>query len=88
MRFFWNWLPAATYPGLKRLDDRITNEFLTWSSMSSGNKRAYKNFFRGFLGAIIFLLALLVTNIFFLRHPFVFFLSCFGSFCWPFRLVK
>jgi len=88
MRFFWDWLPAATYPGLKRLDDRITNEFLTWSSMSSANKRDYKNFFRGFLGTIIFLLALLVTNIFVWRHPFVFFLSCFGSFFLPFRWIK
>jgi hypothetical protein len=88
MRFFWDWLPAATYPGLKKLDERITNEFLIWSSMDSSTKQAYKNFFRGFLGAIIFVFALLVANIFVWRHPFVFFLSCFGSLSLPFRLVK
>ena len=88
MRFFWDWFPAATYPGLKKLDERITNEFLMWSSMDSSTKHAYNNFLRGVLGAIIFVFGLLVANIFVLRHPFVFFLYCFGAFSVPFSLVK
>jgi hypothetical protein len=88
MCFLWDWLPAATYPGLKKIDKRITNEFLIWSLMDNSTQQTYKNFLRGVLGAIIFIFALLVANIFVLRHPFVFFISCFGSFSLPFRLVK
>ena len=52
-------LPAATYPGLKRLDLRFSREFKNWDAMPQSDRDNFKGFFGTvaslILGFLIFL---------------------------------
>ena len=41
----WQLLPAATYPGLKRLDLRCTQEFIIWDAMLQVDRDNFTGFF-------------------------------------------
>ncbi|MEG3859544.1 zonular occludens toxin domain-containing protein [Microcoleus sp. herbarium12] len=86
--FLWNLLPAASHRGLKRLDLRITREWMTWQSMDASTKNSYKITWNIFIGVVLWVVSLIVTG-FFLPKNFIVFLILTGScFYFPFRIFK
>jgi Zonular occludens toxin (Zot). len=84
----WNILPAASYPGLKRLDLQITSECLKWQKMDSQLKQEYKICWRIFIGFIFWITCSIITIIISIKHPLVFFIYSFMSFYLPTQMFK
>ncbi|MEG4855721.1 zonular occludens toxin domain-containing protein [Microcoleus sp. B5-D4] len=85
---FWDMLPAASYPGLKKLDLRITRECLIWDKLDKQTKDGYKIMWRVFLGIIFWFISSLMTNIFLPRNSVIAFVCFAGSFYLPFQMFK
>jgi hypothetical protein len=49
---FWTWLPAANYPGFKKMDLEIGRECAKWQKMDNETKEEYKIMGRSFIGCI------------------------------------
>jgi len=85
---FWNWLPAASYPGLVKFDMLATREFKIWQGLNNETKKSYKLTFRVLIGCAFFLIGLILSSVFSLKHPLIIFAIYFGSFYVPIRVVK
>ena len=84
----WNWLPAATYPGLVKLDMKITGECLTWIGLTDEIKNSYKMILRFSMSIFILFISLILINIFLLKHPLMFFGFCLSAFYLPLQMIK
>jgi hypothetical protein len=88
MMIFGNWLPAASYPGLKKLDWEIGRECAKWQKRDKETKEGSKIIGRSFIGCIFGLISLFIANIFSLSHPLVALVGCLGSFYLPVQMFK
>ena len=88
LKFLWQLLPVTTYSGLKKLDLLITKEFFAWNRLSKSSKKSYRIFFRLFLGAIFWIVAILFMSILQIRHPLIAFAIIFLSFYLPINIIK
>jgi len=84
----WYWLPAASYPGMVRLDMAATREFKAWKRLDVETKKSYKLMFKNLIGASIFIFSLIVSAILSIKHPLILCAFYFGSFYLPNKLVK
>ncbi|MEG4855736.1 hypothetical protein QUB10_33365, partial [Microcoleus sp. B5-D4] len=84
----WNMLPAASYPGLKKLDLRITKECLTWDKLDRESQEGYKIMLRLVIGFLLCFISLFVINTFLFRNPLLVFVCCAGSFYLPIQMFK
>lgn len=84
----WYWLPAASYPGMVRLDMAATREFKTWKRLDVETKKSYKLMFKILIGASIFIFSLIVSAILSIKHPLILCAFYFCSFYVPNKLVK
>jgi hypothetical protein len=73
----WQLFPAATYPGLKRLDLRCTQEFMNWDAMSQIDRNNFKGFFT-FVATFIF--SFLIFSFLPFKHPLILLLLICGLF--------
>lgn len=74
---FWQLLPAATYPGLKKLDLRFTQEFFNWDAMLQSDRDNFKGFFRVVFALLFGLLIFLILPF---KHPLILLLLIGGLF--------
>lgn len=86
--FLWKLLPAASHKSLNRLDLRISHEWSTWQNMDKKTKNKYKTTWNLFVGIILWVILLGITNLF-LPKNFIVFLTLSGiSFYLPFKIFK
>jgi hypothetical protein len=81
-------LPAASYEGLKRLDLKITRQFLLWDKLNVKLKNDYILMWRLMLGSIFWVFSLIIVAFLDMRHPFLVLLLSVVSFYLPVRLFK
>jgi hypothetical protein len=86
--FLWNILPAASYPGIKKIDLNITRKCNIWDKMDKNFKEDYKFMFRCLVGLFIWIFALIFTHILCLKHPLIALIICFVSFYFPSKMFK
>ena len=85
---FWNLFPAASYPGLKKLDLAITRECLTWQAMDNSTKKSYKSTWNFIIGFLIWIILSMVTNYLSFKHPLIFLMVTGISFYLPIKLFR
>lgn len=81
----WQLLPAATYPGLKRLDLRCTQEFRNWDAMPQSDRNNFRGFF---ITAASFIWAFLIFSFLPFKHPLILLLLIGGLFLFFTRILK
>lgn len=84
----WYFLPAASYPGMVKIDMLATREFKAWGKMNIETKKSYKLMFKILIGASMFISSLIVSAIFSIKHPLILCAFYFASFYVPNKLVK
>jgi hypothetical protein len=86
---FWYFFPAASYPGLVKIDMAVTREFKIWNRLDDETKKSYKLTFKVSLGALLFVFSLIVSAIFSIKHPLVLSALYFGCCVYlPNKLIK
>jgi len=81
----WQLLPAATYPGLKRLDLRCTQEFMNWDAMLQVDRDNFRGFF---IIAASLIFGFLIFLILPFKHPLILLLLIGGLFLLFTRILK
>ena len=81
-------LPAASYQGLKKLDLKITRQFILWDKLNIKLKNDYILMWRLMLGSFLWVFSLIVVAFLDMRHPFLALLISIVSFYLPVRLFK
>jgi hypothetical protein len=84
----WNMLPAASYQGLKKLDLKITRQFILWDKLNIKLKNDYVLMWRLMLGSFLWVFGLIIVAFLDMRHPFLALLVSVASFYLPVRLFK
>ncbi|HEY9298200.1 MAG TPA: hypothetical protein VIQ31_17950, partial [Phormidium sp.] len=84
----WNMLPAASYQGLKKIDLKITRQFILWDKLNTKLKNDYVLMWRLMLGSSLWVLSLIIVAFLNMRHPFLALLLSVASFYLPVRLFK
>lgn len=84
----WHWLPAASYPGLVKIDMLATREFKIWKRLDNETKKSYKLMFKILIGSLLFLSGLILSAILSIKHPLVLCAIYFCSFYIPNKLIK
>jgi hypothetical protein len=84
----WHWLPAASYPGLVKLDMLVTREFKIWKRLDGETKKSYKLMFRILIGSLLFIFGLILSAVLSIKHPLIMCGIYFGCFYVPSKLVK
>lgn len=85
---FWNMLPAPSYPGLKKLDLKITQQCILWNKLNNKLKNDYILMWRLILGCLFWILSLVMAGILNISHPFFGVILSIGSFYLPVRFIK
>jgi len=81
----WQLFPAATYPGLKRLDLRCSQEFMNWDAMPQSDRDNLRGFF---ITAASFIFAFLIFSFLPFKHPLILLLLIGGLFLFFTRILK
>ncbi len=84
----WHWLPAASYPGLVKIDMLVTREFKIWNRLDNETQKSYKLMFKILIGSLLLLSGLILSAILSMKHPLVLCAIYFGSLYVPNKLVK
>lgn len=84
----WNMLPAASYPGLKKLDLRITKECLIWDKLDKETKAGYKIMWRVFIGLNFWVLISILVSFLFPKNLIIFLIITFVSFYLPCKIFR
>jgi hypothetical protein len=84
----WYWLPAASYPGLVKLDMAATREFKIWNRLDIETKKSYKLMFKVLIGSLLFLSGLILSAILSIKHPLILCALYFACFYIPNKLIK
>lgn len=81
----WQLFPAATYPGLKRLDLRCSQEFMNWNALPQFDRDNLRGFF---ITAASFIFAFLIFLFLPFKHPLILLLLIGGLFLFFTRILK
>jgi len=84
---FWTWFPAASYPGLVKLDLLATREFGIWDTLSEELKNSYKMVFRLAMSFILLIISIILSNIF-IKQPLISLALFAASLILPVQIIK